>query len=46
MLGRSAPSLVDAWRSRIVAQLGRAALVVVAVMSGAGLIRDGADILS
>jgi len=44
-IGRSAPSLVAAWRSRFATWLGRAALVVIAVASGAGLLRDGIDIL-
>jgi hypothetical protein len=44
-IGRSAPSLVEAWRSTVVTWLGRAALVAVAVMSGSGLVRDGIDIL-
>jgi hypothetical protein len=44
-VGRSAPSLVEAWRSTVVAWLGRAALVAVAFASGAGLVRDGIDIL-
>jgi hypothetical protein len=36
---------VGAWRSQVVTWLGRAALVAVAVASGAGLVRDGIDIL-
>ncbi|MDP9300935.1 MAG: hypothetical protein M3P43_08605 [Actinomycetota bacterium] len=44
-LGRSAPGLVEAWRSQVTTWLGRAALVAMAVASGAGLLRDGIDIL-
>jgi hypothetical protein len=44
-IGRSTPELVKAWRSKVVTWLGRAALVAVAVASGAGLVRDGIDIL-
>lgn len=44
-LGRSTPSLVEAWRSQVVTWLGRAALVIIALASGAGLLRDGIDIL-
>jgi hypothetical protein len=44
-LGRSTPGVVGAWRSQVVTWLGRAALVAVAVASGAGLVRDGIDIL-
>jgi hypothetical protein len=44
-LGRSTPELVEAWRSKVVTWLGRAALVAVAVASGAGLVREGIDIL-
>jgi hypothetical protein len=44
-VGRSAPSLVEAWRSTVVAWLGRAALVAVAFASASGLVRDGIDIL-
>jgi hypothetical protein len=45
VLGRSAPSVTGAWRSRIATWLGRAALVAMAVASGATLVRDGIDIL-
>ena len=34
-IGRSAPSLMEAWRSQVVTWLGRAALVAVALASGA-----------
>lgn len=44
-LGRSAPALVTAWRSQVATWFGRAALIVMAVTSGAGLVRDGLDIL-
>jgi len=44
-IGRSTPSLVDAWRSKVVTWLGRAALVAVAFASASGLVRDGIDIL-
>jgi hypothetical protein len=44
-IGRSAPTLVAAWRSHVATWLGRAALVVIAAASGAGLLRDGIDIL-
>jgi len=44
-LGRSAPGLVAAWRSQVATRFGRAALIVMAVTSGAGLVRDGLDIL-
>ena len=44
-IGRSTPELVDAWRSKVVTWLGRAALVAVAVTSGSGLVRDAVDIL-
>jgi len=44
-IGRSTPSLVDAWRSKVVTWLGRAALVVVAFGFASGLVRDGIDIL-
>jgi hypothetical protein len=44
-LGRSAPSLYEAWRSKVATWLGRAALIAMAVTSGAGLVRDGLDIL-
>jgi hypothetical protein len=44
-IGRSTPELVDAWRSTVVTWLGRAALVIIAFASGAGLVRDGIDIL-
>jgi len=44
-IGRSTPSLVTASRSKVAAWLGRAALVVIAVTSGSGLVRDGIDIL-
>jgi hypothetical protein len=44
-VGRSSPSLVEAWRSQVATWLGRAALVAMAVTSGAGLLRDGIDIL-
>ena len=44
-IGRPTPGLVKAWRSKVVTWLGRAALVAVAVASGAGLVRDGIDIL-
>jgi hypothetical protein len=44
-IGRSAPGLVEAWRSQVVTWLGRAALVAVAVASGSGLVRDAVDIL-
>ena len=44
-IGRSAPSLVEAWRSQVVTWLGRAALVAVAVTSGVGIVRDGIEIL-
>jgi hypothetical protein len=42
---RSTPELVDAWRSTVVTWLGRVALVIIAFASGAGLVRDGIDIL-
>jgi hypothetical protein len=45
VVGRSTPELVEAWRSKVVTWLGRAALVAVAFASGAGLVRDGIDIL-
>jgi hypothetical protein len=45
-LGDSTPRLVAAWRSRTATLLGRVALVGMAVTSGAGLLRDGIDILS
>ncbi len=35
-IGRSTPELVDAWRSKVVTWLGRAALVAVAFASGLG----------
>ena len=44
-IGRSTPSLIDAWRSQVVTWLGRAALVAVAFASASGLVRDGIDIL-
>ena len=44
-IGRSTPELVDAWRSKVVTWLGRAGLVIIALTSGAGLVRDGIDIL-
>ena len=44
-VGRSAPSLVEAWRSQVATWLGRAALAAIAVASAAGLLRDGVDIL-
>jgi hypothetical protein len=44
-IGRSAPSLVKAWRSQVATWIGRAALVAMAAASGAGLLRDGIDIL-
>ena len=44
-IGRSTPELVDAWRSTVVTWLGRAGLVAIAFASGAGLVRDGIDIL-
>jgi hypothetical protein len=44
-LGRANPRLVDAWRSPQVAWLGRAALLVGAVVSGVGLVLDAAEIL-
>lgn len=44
-LARSAPRLVDAWRSQLATWLGRAALVAMALASGVGLLRDGIDIL-
>lgn len=44
--GRNAQPLVGAWRSRMTMWIGRAALVAMAVWSGAGLFRDGSDILS
>ena len=44
-IGRSTPELVDAWRSKVVTWLGRAALVAVAFASASGLVRDGIDIL-
>jgi len=45
-LGRSTPELVAAWRSTVVTWLGRAGLVAIALTSGAGLVRDGIEILS
>jgi hypothetical protein len=45
-LGRSSPGVVEAWRSKVATWIGRAALVVIAVASGAGLLRDGIEILS
>jgi hypothetical protein len=45
-VGRSAPSLVAAWRSQVATWIGRAALVVIAAASGAGLLRDGIEILN
>jgi len=45
-LGRSAPGLVAAWRSQAATWLGRAALIAIAVTSGAGLLRDSIDILA
>ena len=45
VIGRSAPSLVKAWRSQVVTWLGRAALLAVAFVSSSGLVRDGIDIL-
>jgi hypothetical protein len=44
-LGRAAPGLYAAWRSQVTMWLGRAALIVFAVTSGAGLVRDSLDIL-
>jgi hypothetical protein len=44
-VGRSAPSLVEAWRSQVATWLGRAALAAIAVASAAGLLREGIDIL-
>jgi hypothetical protein len=44
-VGRSAPSLVEAWRSQVATWLGRAALAAIAVASAAGLLRDGVDTL-
>jgi hypothetical protein len=44
-LGRSVPGLVEAWRSQVGTWLGRVALVAIAVVSGAGLLRDAIDIL-
>ena len=44
-VGRSTPELVDAWRSTVVTWLGRAGLVAIALTSGAGLVRDGIEIL-
>jgi len=44
-LGRANPRLVAAWRSSGATWLGRAALVVGAVVSGVGLVLDTADIL-
>ena len=44
-LGRAAPGLSAAWRSQVATWLGRTALIVVAVTSGAGLVRDSLDIL-
>ena len=43
-LGRSAPNS-STWRSQVAAWLGRAALVAMALASGAGFLRDGIDIL-
>jgi hypothetical protein len=37
--------LVNAWRSRSTMWIGRAALIATAAFSGAGLVRDGVDIL-
>ena len=45
-LGDSTPRLVAAWRSRAVTLIGRVALVVMAVASGAGLLRNGIDVLN
>jgi len=44
-VGRSTPELVGAWRSKVVTWLGRAGLVAIALTSGAGLVRDGIEIL-
>jgi len=44
-VGRSTPELVDAWRSTVVTWLRRAGLVAIALTSGAGLVRDGIEIL-
>ena len=45
-LGCSSPGLVEVWRSQVAAWIGRAALVVIAAASGAGLLRDGIEILN
>ncbi|MGE5225530.1 MAG: hypothetical protein ACM3OO_01500 [Planctomycetaceae bacterium] len=45
-VGRTAPGVVAAWRSRATIWVGRAALVVATVLGGAGLVRDGLDILA
>jgi hypothetical protein len=44
-LGRANPRLVDTWRSPRGAWLGRAALLVGAIVSGVGLVLDAAEIL-
>lgn len=46
LIGRSAPFLLRAWRSRVTTIVGRLGLVVVTVTAGAGLLRDGVEILS
>ena len=43
--GRNAQPLVNVWRSRAMMLIGRAALLATAIASGAGLVRDGVDIL-
>ena len=45
-VGRTAPGVGAAWRSRATLWIGRAALVVATVLGGAGLVRDGLDILA
>jgi hypothetical protein len=43
--GRDGQALAEAWRSRTMTWIGRAALVMIAILSGVGLVHDGAAIL-
>jgi hypothetical protein len=44
-VGRNARPLMNVWRSRATMWIGRVVLVGIAVLSGAGLVRDGVNIL-
>ena len=45
VVGRSAPEVAAAWRSRATTWIGRGLLVTAAVLGGAGLVRDSLEIL-